>query len=525
MVQAWDLLSHKQWYQHVTLRVNAPFGSDLHGWTQVINAMLAGGAYVLSSFMPLATAFSLWCFILPIISQFVAAYGMLWAIKKMNPSPFQQLFIVLAFLCNPFLSSLYLPLRVDYDFLLISISIFYWGCLLRAIDDTSKKWLIISAILAGLGSWTSISFMIMVFIGLLYLIKLSLIEKRLNSSILTPFLVVLCLIMAVAIRLEHRYFFTITHDTVSIVHLTFFFFLLLGFMAYRALHSFPVLIKILFSLVTPGFIFWIMDTLFPGFYRGPYAQADPYLLQNFFPALSEFHSPFAIDNAIALSLLSYFIIGSGFFYYLYLSRKECPYNPALALLAWAATITTLLTACMYRWNGFASPLNLLLVSFFVASMGAKKIAVSIKVFFLLGMVFLPQLILGLAKDTLPPAHQECQTQFHQMLTDGFLENPAYQRDSILFAHSNYGPLLLHATHFSIIASNDHHNPQGVRDSFTFFKADETTAQQIAAKRNIDLFLLCPSEHALQFHPEKSAWLEPLNLPKKYSQWQLYRRLS
>ncbi|WP_058441550.1 hypothetical protein [Legionella brunensis] len=518
LVIASDLLNNKDWYYHFNSRLNAPWGAKTHSWTNLVTALLAGGALLLSYFMSLSTALYHWGFWLPIIFNTIAAWAMLWAIKPLKPTVYQQLFVLSAFLLNPFLNTFFIPLRVDYDFLLITLSIVYWGFLLRLIRSDKTAIAVATALVASLGAWTSISFIVLLLIGLSFLFWLALIKQTMRWQIVSLFLINLCLGFAIIIYLEHRHFFTVAHDIISITHLTFLLLLTLSFTIYsKFLQLKSNLIKLAYSFVAIVIIFLIMNWLFPGFYRGPYNQAEPYLLRHFFPTLSEFYSPFNIDSSLGLAIICYFIIGAGYCYYLYLSNSLCI---SKLLFLWAAIITTLLTAYMYRWVEFATPLNILLMSFFIREIENTRQLFRLP--FLILMVCLPFLILMLAKDYFVDSQQLCQQQLYLILRDDFLNQPQFNQDKIIFAHSNYGPLLLYSTRYAIVATNDHHNPEGLKDSILFFKSTESIVEQMILRRKVDLVLLCPLEHHTEFNPQTSPWLLAVPLPKEYSQWQLYR---
>ena len=76
----------------------------------------------------------------------------------------------------------------------------------------------------------------------------------------------------------------------------------------------------------------------------------------------------------------------------------------------------------------------------------------------------------------------------------------------------------------MVATNNHHNPIGIEDTFNFFKEDETAAKSMVKRRNIDLILLCTSRDTPAFNLDKSDWVERINLPEKYSKWSLYRHV-
>jgi hypothetical protein len=162
------------------------------------------------------------------------------------------------------------------------------------------------------------------------------------------------------------------------------------------------------------------------------------------------------------------------------------------------------------------------VSFFVAHCCNQKTRGGVKLLIATLMALLPALIFLLARPYVPANHLECQQQFHDILQNGFLESPQFQQDKIIFMHSNYGPALLYGTHYSVIATNDHHNPDGVKDSFDFFAVTEPRAKEIVTNRKTDLILLCQPEFPRGFNPDNSQWLQPVPLPEQYKLWHLYR---
>jgi hypothetical protein len=533
LVIASDLLNHHEWYQHFNYRLNAPYGADTHAWTHVISAILVTGTFLISFLTTPTKALYIWGFVLPIIFNAVAVCAMLWCIKPLKPTSYQRLFIFIAFLINPFVNSYFAPLRVDYDFFLITLGIVYLGCFLRLLRTNENGWVFATGIIATLGIWTSISFVILVLISLVFIIGVSIEKNQTYLGLTKGFLAVLCLGLSVIIPLEHRHFFSVSFDIVSIVYLTFFSLLLISLTFYErySSHSQPFK-KILVLLVLMLLNALIMNYFFPGFYLGPYNHVDPYLIQHFFPVISEFYSPFKIDNALTLALLSYFIIGVVFFYYLYLESKandtKAIFNSnkiesyLIGFLLCAATVMTAFTLYMYRWIEFATPLNILLISFFVAHCCKKTGNRLGKLCLVATMAILPATILLLkANDTSHP-QELCQTQLHNMIHDDFLEKPPLNHDKMIFAESNYGPLILYATHYSIVATNDHHNPLGIKDSFNFFKANEIAAKNIVMSRGVDLILLCNAKRPTGFNIDSSQWLQNIPLPEAYSQWRLYR---
>ncbi len=519
MVITSNLIKHHAWYLTTSSRVNAPFSADVHYWTHAMNALLILGVFFMSYFTSVSKALYFWSYILPILFNGIAAIGMLWTTKIWKPSPTQKFFTLIAFLVNPFVHFIFTPLRVDYNFLLNTIAIFYWGGLLRMIISPKIKWATITAVLAALGIWTSIAFTIPLLIGFI-LIWIAQIKHKIEPLLFMIFMAMLCGMTALILLVEHQHFWTVSYDVVSIAYLTFFLFIFLGSIFYNLYFTSAagsLTKRILFTLILLLLIGFIMNSLFPGFFKGPYNQVDPYLMKHFFPILTESATPFRIGNSFALSIFAYFFIAAGFYYYAYLTHKE-NIPMAQSILLFAATIMTGLTVYMSRWAEFATPLNILCVSFFAASFDCNKIK---QLLFIILMALLPLAIASI-KDTVESDSRKCREQFNQMLLDGFFEQSSFKNEKIIFAHSNYGPLLLYYTHFSVVATNDHHNLEGVRDTFNFFTENKQNAKKMLHKRNIHLVLLCKLERQPSFELNEKNGLQPIFLPTKYSLWQLYR---
>lgn len=522
MVLALNVLKSHQWYAGINPYLNAPYGADTHAWTQATMIVLVGGAYFFKLFFPLKKALYVWCFILPMLCNLFSVFALLWAVKPLNTTKSQDFFLVIAFLFNPVMHFVYQPLRVDYDFLLVLISIVYWGCLVRFISVNNYLWACVTAVIAGVGIWISISFTMVVFIGLAAMFWFYLVCKQLNVATIYLSLFVLCITIALIIPIEYRYFFTISYDVVSIVHLTFFLLVLVCFFIYN--HYLKVTSNVLNCISILGLailLFFVMNYYFPGFYKGPYNAVTPYLLKNFFPNNLEFYSPFILDNSLALEFLLYFIVGAAYCYYLYLNREITKLQ---LLTLFGATVTSLLTAYMNRWGRIATPLNIILVSFFVADLMNTKIHRLIKWFIIGLIILLPALLDKVVRSPVSEGVLQCQKQFFSMMADNILEQPQFSKDKILFIPSNYGPFILYFTHFAVVATNDHHNPIGLEDTFNFFKEDENAARAMIKRRDINLILLCKNGYSPTFNLDHSDWVKRIDLPEKYSEWRLYRHV-
>ncbi len=522
MFLALNALKNHQWFAGINPFINAPYGADTHAWTQVTMIVLMSGTYFFKLFFPLKKALYIWCFILPMLCNLLTVFLLLWSVKPLKTTNSQDFFLVAAFLLNPIMHFVYQPLRVDYDFLLVSTSIIYWGCLLRFININNSFWACLTAVAASLGIWISISFTVVVFIGLAFIFWWSLVRTQLSAANVSFFLLVLCISLALVIPLEYRNFLTISYDVVSIVYLTFYFLVLVCFVMYsRYLQQKNNILNLMSILSMAVLLFVVMNYYFPGFYKGPYNAVNPYLLKNFFPNNIEFYSPFVIDNSLALALLFYFIVGAGYCYYLYLNREMTKLQLLILL---GATITSLLTAYMNRWGRIATPLNIILISFFVAYFADTKTHQLIKWSIISLIVILPSILFMVSRNPASEEAQQCQKQFYSMIEDNFLEQPQFSQDKILFMSNNYGPFILYFTHFAVVATNDHHNPRGIEDTFNFFKEDEKAAKSMVRRRNIDLILLCEGGAFPAFNLDNSAWVKPINLPEKYSKWHLYRHV-
>lgn len=522
MVLASDHLKYHTWYSTINHRVNTPFGADVHYWTHVTSAVIMLGTLLLSFFMPSIKAQYLWCFVLPVLFNGIAAFAMLWMIKPLKPSLTQKFFTLMAFLFNPFIYSTYLPLQIDYDFLLVTLSIFYWGTLLRLVIVPQIKWACIMALCAAIGMWTSIAFAIPVLIGLGTLVWLTQIKRSINIKFLLVFMIVLCSVVAIILTIEHPHFLTARYDIISVAHLTFFLLILLGLIIDQYCFTSAARIqKIILNILIVCLIGVITDSLFPGFFYGPYNHIDAYIFQHLFFISAQFHSPFLRDNTYALSILAYFFMGAGFYYYCYLTDKKT-IPTAQSIVLFAATIMTGLTIYMVRWDELSAPLNIVSVSFFIHACCHINLSLIQRMLLVMLIALLPATLFFLSKNGTPPQSIQCRQQFDNMLLDRILEKPQFKNKKRIFAHANYGPFLLYYTHYDIVAINDHHNLQGIKDTFDFFTETEQEAQNMIRTRKIDFILLCKAEHLPRFDLNDSRWVQPVPLPEKYSLWLLYQ---
>lgn len=528
LVFAQDFLQHPSLSDHFSDRINTPIGADTHAWTRLMTLILAGGALCLHLFLSLQSALYGWAFFLPIIANFFAICAMIWAISPLKPTVYQQCFVILAFLINPFLHHYFLPLRVDYDCILIPLSIVYWGLILRLLSQASFKQTIATGLIASLALWCSISFMIPLLISIGFLFWQN-INHKIDNKIIYSLLCAIIIGLIPMIYLEQTPFINEVHDIISIVHLTLFILMLSGYTLFQHLtpKSFSLKIMLIFLLVI--LVFLCMNDLFPAFYIGPYKEASPFILQHFIFNTSESYSPFAIDNALSLSLLAYFFIGAGYFYFLAITDGL---SAPEAFLLFISCALSAFTAYMFRWFIFSVPLSIWLVSFVLPRLKQNFNTVcglkpkrDLSIIILLFTAYLPNGLLSFANEYANPHIKGCEEQLFSMLDNQFFDAAQFSKDKSLFIHSNYGPLLLYMTHFSVLATNDHHNSQGYKDSYDVFNEKETIAKNIIYNRHINLLLICPSWNHLKFNPEQADWLKPIHLPSAYSKWQLYRVYS
>lgn len=523
-----DLLNHHHWFQHIIQRVNPPFGSDTHYWTRAVDILIVIGTWLLNWFMPLSKALYTWCLLLPPLTQLAAALAILWAINALKPTIDQQLFVVIAFLCNPFLGELFLPLNVDYDFLTIILAILFWGKLLRALTDVKKDHHgIFCGIIAALGCWASISFFVIVLLSIVFLIWQYL-RNRSYAILLLNFLITLTLTFSLLTGIEQAHFLAVTYDILSIVHISFAALLLVTFIIfnyYVANHS--RVIQLIAGALLLLLVVVVMQSLFPGFYRGPYNGVAPYLLTNFFPRITEFFSPFSLGGGIALGVCSYFLLSMALLAYHHNAAKS--FTTPQIYIIYNACVLMLLTLYMYRWNNYAGIMNILLMSLFITHIIPKSRYSSLLLVILLAI--LPSLLLRLS----PPygksdPHEICLKQLIAFTQQQTLMPSAPQRQAVVIVDTNYTPYLLFTTPYTLIAGNYHHDPAGIKDILQFFNHNEVTAREIARRRGANWLLYCVREQASPqafiTHLARGAppptWLQPVALASDYPDLRMYR---
>lgn len=274
-----QFMTSGDWANEIFLRLNPPEGM-LVPWTYPLDMIVAGGGWILHHWMPLKDALLAWGMLLSPIMWIVFAITMLWATRPILKHDLEKIaLLVLIAINNDFSQTFYLLRAADHHGLALIFMVLSLGAWLRS--DRSQRWAIYAGIFCGLGFWTAIEgFMLYVIscvaMGLLWLSsgKIGILQQIRRFTLGT------LLIVVPAFWIEHlREPLLVEYDRLSVLHVTWTLLALGAILLFeklpQRLQSLPWRAAIAIAACTV--IFVVLQSIFPGFYKGPMAQIPDWL--------------------------------------------------------------------------------------------------------------------------------------------------------------------------------------------------------------------------------------------------------
>lgn len=498
LVKVLTLLTHHHWFDHVIKTTNTPYGVNFHCWTRALDVLLASGALALSFFFPLKKALFIWSFILPPVFKVIATFLLVWAFNPLEKSFWQRLFIIMAFLFHPYIQTIYLPLRVDYNFLTTTLFIAYIGIYLRLLSQPSRTLGICLGVCFAFGSWVSLAFFIVGLIPIAYLLWRWIFHPTILSPHLSSFFVSALIACLCFILIENGSPFAYQFDILSL-----YYFLLLAICAFsyficqhftNITSSRFILFSIsLLTLLTILFCFERQLIL------GPYAAASPFWRKSVFPQIIEHISPFLLNKTAFLGLMINLILGLCYFTYCHLSRKL---NSCISGLFWLCIPLGVLSIMMLRWNDYAQPIFILAAAGLIIVIQNHVLeriqskpntwADLIMATSSLLLAFLPFMIHQLIpQQQVVSTRQRCLNEMLQFVTSTQFRHLGDRRALRLVVEPEVAPVVQFYTHHEVLGGFYHPNDKGLKDTFAFTLGPIQAAKEIAKQRQLDGMLLCP----------------------------------
>jgi len=509
------LVESGNWFDSSYPRSNAPYGEVPH-WTRAVDCLLIVGAIVVSPFLPFSTALHWWGVLISPVFQVITLVGLMWLGRSFLNRD-QLLIVGGIFILQPGVIGYYLVGRVDHHGILLCCLILLLGCTIRMSQmSCERKTCIAAGIIATIGVWVSLEFMIglfvsMAFLGCCWVIHGGDWVKRIMIMALSLWGV------ATIVLLVERGVGNMglpEYDRFSVVHWTLFSvlaFVWVGVWMIKDWQGIPAtrLSRLLVGALCGLVMISVMAVLFPKFFQGPLVDVDPLAKTLQWDRVTETQPLITTEPwhfgrllfmlGIALPGIPYLItllrnerdsqtryfwcmITLGLLVYLPLAISEMrwvPYAELLFVFPYAHLIHHLVlrTSPHLRvpWQG--------LVKAVIVMVGAFGFVVS-------GATLMAQEGSGVGSTTAA----DCPIK---PLSD-YLSEPTNwgDRARTIMAFVDFGPELLYRTPHRVIATPYHRNTVGVIDTYhTMTDTSGALAQSLITARQVNLILICPSSPA------------------------------
>ena len=501
-----------QWFDDINPRGNAPYGES-QLYSRPLDVLLMAGAWALAPSGDFDKGlFWAGTAIGPML-HLLTLLALLWAARPVFDRRLLFLIAIL-FLAQPALAGHFYAGRADHHSLFMLLFVVSLGVMIRLLCRPFKVTTgLLAGVVTALPLWLSAEGLLPIVVntGTLALFWAAAGRDHARKSLW--FAVGLCASVAMILVAERSWagIFDIEYDRVSIVHwvLTA---LILGFwsivsLSHRitgALDGWRARLGLMAGCgVLAAAVMWV---LFPDFYRGPFAAADPrigaiwhdYVQDNqplFFGAYS------TLGNAI--SVLGQALLALPYLIWLAWRERDPGSRTVARYMLVGLAVFLPLTLFQARLAGYTAILLLFPYGVLVARVidrveGVSRSALKklwrpvLIVIFAVGFVGLGSVIesfetAGQAK----PAKSGCPIKD----IAAFLNNAERwrARPVTILTSADYAPELLYRTPHRVVATPNHRNGAGLLDTHNIYAAaNDDDARALVEARDIALILLCPN---------------------------------
>lgn len=497
-----------KWYDADLKKSNAPCGEHLH-WTRPLDLLLLTGAFLATPLAGFKDSLFWWGVL---VSPFLLIASLMiipWAFRPVL-NDYDSNLMRLLFICQHGVISYYSVARPDHNSLLGLIFIITTGLILRLVQSPFNRTVCYFAGMTGAFSlWIHVESMlyiilILVMLGIFWISEDEDFDKKSVRYSLSLFT-----FTAVALFLERPWhdLASVEYDKISIVHLFIFGLISLFWAVVSSWKRHAFLEKgenqrltiALLGAVTAALGVWLV---FPDFYRGGYADADPRVVQLWLNNVSEVQSPLGVDyiRALIQLLASAFV---GIFYIVFILRKKSDKN----LRGWVFILSGIL---FFSFSGVLSRRlllygNIITVIPLAAVLGIllawekNNIKSSFRLF------ILPVTIISFCAAFLLPGYvcdkmteknnkpeqkkikiplAELCDELHFAIGEGNIHKPR------ILAFDFYGPEIVYRTGYEVVATPFHRNVRGILDAHGIMTAiSDEEAHALIRQRGINLIIV------------------------------------
>ncbi|MEM7172052.1 MAG: hypothetical protein AAF530_17920 [Pseudomonadota bacterium] len=517
LVRVGELLSGGGWYDGLIERSNAPYGEILH-WTRPFDIVLVAFTALLAPLLGWQEGlFWAGALISPLL-QLATALVFIWALSPLL-GPKRWIFPLVALFLQPAALPYFLLGRADHHSLLMLVFILTAGFIFRAmLNHQNKRAAFCGGAAAGFGVWMA------------------------PELLLTTLACLTALGLAWVMDHQKR------RDQNGAFAIGFMVLVTLGFLCEHPIHAldrvfYDQLSKPHFQIATWLIIFWTIVTLidkytnrphstfgrfgllagfgalsgaavilqFPHMVTGPMAEVDPRVTAIWLDKVTEMRAVLPTTMKSAGEFIYYFglgLIAVPFLLWLIVSERKSEnwlcwcFMLAAIVIYWPLSIAHVRLA-PYSETLFVMAVALLLDRLFDWAETMDKplrrtLIRGLSLYVLIGgSIGLGNLLMSmgsgqavLAKTSNPA--QRCDiSQMASFLNQ--LPNEGPTQSATVLAFIDFGPELLYRSRHQVLATPYHRNGDGIFDSHAILSNEDLNeAQRLAAEREVDYILLCPT---------------------------------
>lgn len=539
LVRVEQLAETGDWYDNVIHRSNAPYGETLH-WTRPLDILLLLGAFILKPFLGFHDALGWWGVAISPILGVVSLLALYWAVKPALKEN-ERYLLILLFLAQPLLTMAFNIGRPDHHSLLALIFCILLGCLYRIIglQDNSKKFSQITGLLAGIGVWISVEFLVAVFwiiatLTLLWIFRGQRYSRRLFDFSLSLFFSTCVFLLA---ERPLTQIMVQEYDRISVVHVFVFLVVAVCSLIMSRIKATTAGSRTLAAGLAALGGFLVLWHFIPDFFQGPYSQVDPTVARIWLSRVKEVQPMLKVNLVIQVLFIGPLVFSLLFLLWAIIRVKDDESRIYLAPLLVGLPMFAALTFYQIRWIYYSNVfiligLVLLLNSLFqviarIQSPFRQRFTrIMIILLFCTGFY-----VTGVLADNY---YGDPDTNSYEVILRPLCEWLNHYPASTILMDQDFGPEILYRTSHSVIATPYHRNTTGILYSYEVMGTPNLdTVHKMLAERNVNLIVLCPqssesgmfrsqTDEGITFYGRLLAgdipvWLDKVELPEDLEQ--------
>jgi asparagine N-glycosylation enzyme membrane subunit Stt3 len=507
----WHLLRVESLYKTgnvfdtVLSRSNAPYGESIH-WTRAFDLILYAGAYAGSFFVDFKTALLLWSIIVNPVLHILTFLVLFWGFRELVGDAIASIFGII-FPFQPYLTFIFDIGVPDHHGAVIFVFSLFIALVIKSLLRENWKVYSVCGIVGGISIWFSIENMAVILIALFVFGLQWVLEGKnyQNNNLLFSFFLLSATLLSMLIDTKFNELLNIEYDRRSIVHvflwlITAIFWLIVVFLSKYSKFFEKRTARIITAVIGAFACIFLMNRLFPLFYKNPLSDIDPAIKLLYLKETPEFSGLFSGRGTISQSAVAYWVItlfGIPISIYLTIhnySKKRY----AWIFLVFLVITFIILSAFTFRMITYSILCSLIPISYAIYQLYilvSQKIRypynVMFRTFFIVVCCFsfliLPSLVFPSKKNIMLLYNRYFLSSVCQYLNEDpfFADKPQRILTSIY-----WGTLLLYKTQHEVIGTPSHRNVSGILDTYYVMNAlNEEDAHKIICRRGIKVLVI------------------------------------